>query len=232
VRAAARRLGIHKDTAFRWRHRVLAALGGATDPPPAGLVLVHETWLPRSEKGRRVTGRPARRRGLPAGHQYRTGEPLAWVIIAADGTGAVAGGVAGLAVGAARPGAAVVANRLLPLLGRPCRLAGGPGPLGAYGVACVRARIRYRRVRRPVRSEDRARAFRLWLRRFRGVATRYLERYVRWHVAVTVGRMAAAAADHRDRKIPRASRPAPQGVDNDLRGPCAFRMSIHPASEA
>src|SRR5690554_5078690 len=43
VREAARRLGINKDTAFRWRHRFLAVLECATHPAPRGIVEVHET---------------------------------------------------------------------------------------------------------------------------------------------------------------------------------------------
>src|SRR5690606_40116679 len=75
VRKAARRLGINKDTAFRWRHRILAVLENATAPAPRGIVELHETRFPYSEKGRRIPRRMPRHRGLAARQQYRENEP-------------------------------------------------------------------------------------------------------------------------------------------------------------
>lgn len=62
VRATARRLGIHKDTAFRWRHRLARAYDTAPDAVLGGMVALSVAALPHSEKGRRPQGRPPRTR--------------------------------------------------------------------------------------------------------------------------------------------------------------------------
>ena len=196
VREAARRLGISKDTAFRWRHRLLAQLEPATRPRPGGIVELEEVRFPYSEKGRRVSGRLPRRRGLKPGHQYREGVPSVCAIVACDRAGGAASGLAGLH----RPASAALRNWLLPLLARPCTIVGEAGPLSPYGIACAGTGIRYRRAVRSsgapgpraflLHSTGRARAraarLRAWLLRFRGVSTRYLEHYLRWHLAVDV----------------------------------------------
>ena len=62
VRTTARHLGIHKDTAFRWRHRLAHAYDTAPDAVLGGMVALAVAPLPHSEKGRWPRGRPARRR--------------------------------------------------------------------------------------------------------------------------------------------------------------------------
>ena len=62
VRAAARRLGIDKDTAFRWRHRLAEVYDARRKGPVGGMVAVSVAPLAHSEKGRRPKDRPARKR--------------------------------------------------------------------------------------------------------------------------------------------------------------------------
>jgi transposase-like protein len=62
VRASARLLGLHKDTALRWRHRLAAAYDTRPSSPRPGAVAVVDTLLPFSEKGQAPRGRPSRRR--------------------------------------------------------------------------------------------------------------------------------------------------------------------------
>lgn len=103
---------------------------------------------------------------------------------------------------------------LLPRLGRPSMMIGSRGRLSAYAIACKRAGIEYLPTRtypsqtsrtahraggrapsRPIalaehtsphtlQAKARSRRLREWIRRFNGVATRYLEHYLRWHLAV------------------------------------------------
>ncbi len=194
VREAARRLGINKDTAFRWRHRILAVLERATQPAPRGIVELHETRFPYSEKGRRIPGRMPRHRGIPPGHQYRDDSPPVCVVLGCDRAGGALTGIAGR--GQART--AALREWLLPALGRPCTLVGTAGRYSAYGIACARTDVVYHHAPRhpsgaprgaflldsTARAEARVVRLRVWLRRFRGVATRYLDNYLRWHLAV------------------------------------------------
>lgn len=68
VRKAAARLGVHRTTAFRWRHRFLSAPSQIMDRQQSGVVEADEAYFLRSYKGqprrlREATSRPARRRG-------------------------------------------------------------------------------------------------------------------------------------------------------------------------
>lgn len=65
VRAAARRGGVHKNTAFRWRHRFLA-LPALKPSSPHGIVEADETYFLESHKGERhLPPRPACGAGWP-----------------------------------------------------------------------------------------------------------------------------------------------------------------------
>ena len=218
VRQAALLLGVHKDTVFRWRHRLLAGLV-ATDLQPLGpTVTLHETWFPWSEKGSRSLSRAPRRRAAFHRHHITP----AWVAIARDDAGRLAGGV----VGAIRPMAADLARVLGDRLTRATTLASTIGPYGAPGILAVRLGLEYRREFPVDPAIVAIRGYtvqlRRWLRRFRGVATRYLDHYLAWHRFLVI--VDAMGVTRRDRRrslltgsfpcIPGAGvpGPAPRGV--------------------
>lgn len=188
VREAASRLGVDKDTAFRWRHRLLDAVrAGAFDPPGVpharvepldGRVFVAETWFMFSEKGKRPLDRPARR------HTWVTdwlSAPRAWVVLMADDKGRAIGQLAGLRRPMVddyeRVVTAAVAN------GRPV-LVSRDGPYGQLPRAARRLGIRHERCvvwDAGARVHAYRRRLKYWLRPFFGVATRYLHNYLAWH---------------------------------------------------
>lgn len=177
VRRTGSRLGVTKDTALRWRHRLLATLGAADVSPLGPTVALDETWFPLSEKGRRNLGRPARRRAA----WHRVDMVPIWVSLARDDTGRTAGTV----IGARRPTAADLVVALDGRLTAGATVVSTIGPYGAPGLLAVRLALGYRRERssspRIAAIRDHRLALRRWLRRFRGVATRYLGNYVTWH---------------------------------------------------
>lgn len=63
VREAARCCGVDKTTAFRWRHRFLAAPAAHRPARESGIVEADETFFLESFKGQRQLPRPARQRG-------------------------------------------------------------------------------------------------------------------------------------------------------------------------
>jgi len=69
IRKAAARMGVHRTTAFRWRHRFLAVARETKDQQLAGVVEADEAYFLRSFKGQRRDlaihghGRKPRRRG-------------------------------------------------------------------------------------------------------------------------------------------------------------------------
>jgi hypothetical protein len=184
VRAAAARLGVNKDTAWRWRHRILAARERLPAPRLAAVVETHATRLPVNRKGERgmsPDASPRRRRRRPFGE-------ACWILFSRDRTG-ISRAVLADASPAQWPdyrrllGQHLVAGTIL--LGR-------QGRFGAAARCAAQAGIEYRRTGSLADGCDGsfdhvqnalayALRFRHWLRRFRGVATRYLMRYVNWH---------------------------------------------------
>ncbi|MGK7313312.1 MAG: transposase [Candidatus Longimicrobiales bacterium M2_2A_002] len=177
VRATARRLAVDKNTAFRWRHRLLAALEADDDGILTGTVTLHETWFARSRKGQRRLDRPARTRRAERRHEIT---PV-WVSFAQDETGRVAHGI----VGPYRPRANDLEEGLRHRLRSPRELVCPFGPYGAAGILAVRIDVPYRIAagsdREIVRLWSYIRRLVRWLSRFRGVATRYLSHYLTWH---------------------------------------------------
>ncbi len=184
VREVARRLGVDKDTAWRWRHALLAAhLRTGTGRLQGTVELVQQKHL-RCEKGSRDLVRAPHRRGRARSGTWSAG---VWVILGADRSGGTAARVTG-------PRATMAAA--LDFVARQCARArvvlGGDPPLSPLPRAVRSRGGRYEKV--PGWSHPRtrqaqlhtlnasrfARSFRQWLRRFRGVASKYLPRYVHW----------------------------------------------------
>ena len=202
VRRTARHLGIHKDTAFRWRHRLLAALLADEHGLLAGDVVTEETWFAHSEKGSRRLRREPRRRGV-RGLAFQQ-PAVVRVLVAVDRNRTAVRAV----VGPGRPGPDAIAAVLEGRLARGVVLTTREGP-GCAVARFARSRdigwrrrdandrvaitIRERRWRVPPGCDGDA----LWspsvdpglayvwrlentLNRFRGVATRYLPHYLLW----------------------------------------------------
>jgi transposase-like protein len=177
VRRAAHIIGVHPGTAFRWRHRLLRAMGPAERVWLEGDVALAETCFPFSEKGRRDLDRPPRPRGDP----FWWLAARTWVILARDASGRPWSDVSG----SARPW---VEDLQLSLGGRTApniRVCAAPGPFSAPARF---ARLRgydylrltgYRLIHHPAATYGAA--LRRWLNRFQGVATRYLPHYLLWH---------------------------------------------------
>ena len=177
VRQAGRVLGVDKDTAFLWRHRLLAPLDASDCTLLSGAVALEETFFAHSEKGSRTLDRPPRRRRA----LHRIDITPVWVLVARDPAGQVVSGV----VGPRRPDPEDLERILLPHLGEDVQLV---STIGHYGAPARMAdRIGLTHQRADFHSVDLVGArryvldLRRWIRRFRGVATRYLANYLAWH---------------------------------------------------
>ena len=85
---AAERCQIHPSTAFRWRHRFLAALNHDKPERLSGVVEADETFILESFKGRRGgLARPARRCGGKAAKRGLSDEQIP-VVVARNRRGA------------------------------------------------------------------------------------------------------------------------------------------------
>lgn len=182
LRRSGSLVGIDKNTALRWRHRVLDHWLLEPHRRLRGSIAVGEFWMPRNEKGRRGRGRGPRRRGQVRGRSMDVLERVG--LVAA--TEKDSDGGAELWIG--RTGVPMLRGSdypmlLGPRLGHVTEIIGGRGPLCALAgfAASVGAAYRsecpgYRRGNVPqLRLELRA-----WMRPLRGVASHRLDNYLEW----------------------------------------------------
>lgn len=183
VRQSARHLGVHPSTSFRWRHRLLARLLETEPGDLSGRISVDLAWLPHSDKGARRLPRPARRTAF-TGMSWET--RIAWILVACDDSGRAIG----TRLGPARPGLADVFGVLQDRVSGGTTLLGRSNLWGLLARAANRLGLAFEREfyvhahLRPRTEAERARAYLLrwksWTRRFRGIATKYVDHYLVW----------------------------------------------------
>ena len=81
VRAAACRCGVHKNTAFRWRHRFLALPAEVKPSRLHGIVEADKTYFLESHKGERQLSRPPRKRGGVAAERGLSDEQIPVLVV-------------------------------------------------------------------------------------------------------------------------------------------------------
>jgi transposase-like protein len=196
---AARRCGVHYTTAFRWRHRFLAALSGDKPKTLSGIVESDETFILESFKGKRPgLPREAGKRGGSSAKRGLSAEQIP-VIVARDRHGATTDAVLPrlnrASIAAALGGVVTEANAFC---------CDGGSAIVAFA---RRAEIAAHVLPRPGKPDPLAPDFHLnnvnayhgrlkeWLRRFHGVATKNLPNYLGWRRALeALGQDASAAA--------------------------------------
>ncbi|MGK5004062.1 IS1595 family transposase [Janthinobacterium sp. LB2P70] len=184
VRKAARQLGVHRNTSFRWRHRFLSL--AKTDRPHGlhGIAEADELYLLASEKGSRNMTRPPRRRG---GHAHKRGisNEQVCILVARDRTGQTLDFVTGK--GALTK--AQLHHCLLPVIDKDVLLV--TDGHATYRAFAREAGISHQAVnlRAGIRAQGAAHMqnvnayhsrLRQWLGPFHGVAMRYLPNYLGW----------------------------------------------------
>jgi transposase-like protein len=199
VAKAAKRCGVAGSTAFRWRHRFLAA--AAFDKPARlnGIVEADETFILESFKGKRSDlPRAARKRGGKAAKRGLSAEQIP-VLVARDRSGATTDAVLPklnrTSITVALEGVVTSDNQLCCDGGKaivgfarkrdiPCQILpspGGPRPeapnLHINNVNGYHSRLKE------------------WLRPFHGVATKYLDLYLGWRRTIEAWRHGAQPAD-------------------------------------
>jgi transposase-like protein len=198
VRAAARLVGVHKNTSFRWRHRFLDITKNDRPQQLDGIAEADELYLLESEKGARKIDRPPRKRGGAATKRGISDEQVC-VLVARDRTGKTFDFVTGLGPVSKRQ----LHQCLPPILARDVLLVSDAN--AAYRYFAREAGISHQSVN--LRAGERVRGaihvqnvnayhsrFREWLHRFHGVATRYLPNYLGWRWAVDCNRIASPDA--------------------------------------
>jgi len=191
VRKAATRLGVHRTTAFRWRHRFLTVPRDVMDWQQTGVVEADEAYFLRSFKGqprrlREATSRLARRRGGSAAKRGLSDEQVPVLVVrnragqTAD-FGLPSANKAGLL--AVLP-EAVTGDAVLCTDGS-AMLAAAAHQLGLEHHGLNTLRGERRRGAWHIQNVNAYHSrFKGWLQRFRGIATSYLPNYLGWYRAL------------------------------------------------
>ena len=197
VRSAAKRIGVHSNTTFRWRHRFLDRVKDDRPERLVGIVEADEMYLPESQKGARKLDRQPRKRGGRAALRGFS-HHLDCILVARDRGGQTIDAVTGR--GALK--VAQLVKHLLPKLDSQALLvtdanAAYPAFARAYGIA--HQAINMSAGKRAHTGAGDAihvqnvnayhRRFKGWLARFHGVASRWLPNYLGWNWALDGGRV-------------------------------------------
>lgn len=181
VRAAARRCGIDKNTAFLWRHRFLARISQHQATHEEGIVEADETFFLESFKGQRQLPRIARKRGGVGRTRGYSPDHIP-VLVVRDRHRATADFILETI------DAAHIQKALKPLVDPEAVLCtDGASVYAAFarktGIRHEAIRAQGPRVRGAFHIQNvNAYDSRLkgWIRRFHGVATKYLKHYLGW----------------------------------------------------
>ena len=186
VRASAERCGLAVNTALRWRHRFLAAKD-LKARKLTGIVEADETYVLESRKGARNLERKARRRGGKASKRGLSDEQVP-VLVVADRSGATVSAVLpAVNADTLREVIAPVVDEDIVLVTDGHRA--DPRCAAAIGAHHEALNLsRSERVRGAFHIQiaadpavnNRHGRLKDFLRRYRGVATRYLDNYLRW----------------------------------------------------
>ena len=179
LRQAAARCGVDKDTALRWRHRFLAAAAHHRAEREGGIVEADETFFLESFKGQRHLHRPARKHGS-VGQAW---EHIA-VLVVRDRSGQTAD------FPLERADTEHIAAVLRPLV-QPDAILCTDGA-AVYKAVSRKLGLTHRAINLQQGIRVREGCFHLqnvnaydsrlkeWMRRFHGVATKYLAHYLGW----------------------------------------------------
>jgi transposase-like protein len=183
VRAAARRCGVHKNTAFRWRHRFLTLPASLKPSSLHGIVEADETYFLESHKGERHLPRPPRKRGGVAKKRGLSSEQIP-VLVVRDRSTATTDAVL------PKANTASVTAVLAPVIDADAVLCSDSNAI--YHCFAERAHIAHTPVNLSAGIRVIDHAFHIqnanayhsrlkgWMARFHGVATKYLPNYLGW----------------------------------------------------
>lgn len=183
VKKTAAKCDVHVTTAFRWRHRFLSAT--KQDPPDRldGITEADETYFLESFKGSRKLPRKPRRRGGQTSSVGLSSEQIP-VLIARDRTGRIVQGI--LSDKSSKAICAVLDNKIDK--DNVLCIDGGNALFGYANARHIPYKImppgRYVHEKDPIFHIQNVNAYhsrlKSWIRKFNGVATKYLSNYLGW----------------------------------------------------
>lgn len=183
IRESASHCKVDKNTTFRWRHRMLQMPMEIKAEHLHGIVEFDETYFLESHKGERHLGRKARRRGGKAAHRGVSSEQIP-VLIVRDRNGNTTDAVL------QKSDQDSIADVMLPVLDKDTLLCSDKKPV--YKAFAKRHHFVLKTVKVSAKEHVRDGVYHVqnvnaydsrlkeWIKRFHGVATKYLESYLGW----------------------------------------------------
>ncbi|MGH7444803.1 MAG: transposase [Longimicrobiales bacterium] len=195
VRVSARAVGVHPTTSFRWRHRLLKGMAASHEQWLFGLVEIEEAWVLCTD---RMSDWPFRRR--PRRSLADPNERRSWLVALCDRQGH---SVIAFQGDERRPDRVTWARAFPHVVGPSATIITRHGQLSAQAAAARDNALACWHRTSPARRGANAslyhvrtaagllHRYRRWLRRFRGVTTRYLDNYTVWHGLIDERRRSA-----------------------------------------
>ena len=182
LRHCAIRLQISLSTAFRWRHAILSASRSVDSTTLRGRVELHELRMAHSRKGSRWLDRPPRIRGARTRDPHLFNTRRVCVVTAHDQHARTYS----QHVDAKNLRTPDLCAVLLSRLRKPLTIVSTQGPLSSHAGLARAAGAQFQWAQLQIRDQLAAvlaflKRIRAFLRPFRGVATKYLDNYLRWH---------------------------------------------------
>lgn len=183
IRESAKHCGIHKNTAFRWRHRMLNNPKSLGSKHLHGIVEFDETYFLESHKGDQHLERPARKRGGKA-HQRGISCEQTAVLVARDRNSNTMDAIL------FKSNQTTLAEVMLPVVDKDALLCSDAKR--SYKSFAKTNHLILKTVNGSAKEHVKEGIYHIqnvnaydsrlktWIKRFNGVATKYLESYLAW----------------------------------------------------
>lgn len=189
----AKKLHIHISTAFYWRHKILNALGSLGFNQLIGILESNETFFRESMKGKEITHRKAKKRGEKDDKRGISNLKIA-VVVAQDRNGGVIARIAGRG----RPKAEEIDTAIGEYI-HPSALLCTDTATNYKKFATLKGlkhetvnERQKQRVKKGIYHIQHVNNFhnrlKVWMVRFQGVATKYLNNYLYWYRWLDLGK--------------------------------------------
>ncbi len=183
IRESAKHCRVHKDTTFRWRHRMLNNPKSLTEKHLHGIVEFDETYFLESQKGSRHLDREPRKRGGTASQRGISSEQTA-VLVARDRNNNTMDAIL------FKSNQDTLAEVMVPVIDKDVLLCSDKKT--SYRAFAKKYHFTLKTINASAKEYVKERIYHIqnvnaydsrlkaWMKHFNGVATKYLESYLGW----------------------------------------------------
>ena len=185
IRQSADDCDVHRNTSFRWRHRFLLEAHDTQPQLLSGIVESDETFFRKSEKGSKKLNRPPHKRGKDNAKKGLSKEQVC-VVVMCDRSGNEADYISGTGPVSAKW---IYSNLMQHISHDSILVTDGSSSFNSF---CSNSEVEHKvvvnkegkRIQGPYHIQNinaYHSSLKNWMRRFNGVATKYLNNYLAWN---------------------------------------------------